>query len=317
MKTKLSVLLLAIMTAFPFSCDNSPELSTLKTNKMLLDNLETMSVEALNSNAPAKTENPSNPYDFVGFHHNASLEVIRVNLPDIIDNTKTLLVNVEGNKSARKTSLNTRIDKTIGLIQNYWSENVSREAYPGNLFENVKSSYLSLTKSKNPNVRTSSNSDYEQLFYSKLIELESNNGISSIETSIDSLFIGKLDECEDLNDLLNLATTFESVISSSNLSIAVKERQLTYFSIFRYSSDYWENVSKDPSSEWHLVYQNIFSNNANGKVQLPKWLKWAIIGAADAVGGLAGGLVSSPVGGVIVGGIVGGVASGLAEDLLE
>lgn len=309
------------MAAGYFSCEND-QLVKLENN--LLTKIEADAVLALKSNVPANVENPSNPFDFVGYHHNKSLDVVRVNLKNVMNDNESISIRLNGQNLGGGAILKTRIDKTIGIIQNYWLQNVSNSipSNPSRLFENVKSSYANLITDTNPTQlarkNTSTNRDYSKIFYTKIEKLERNNGLTPVEKSIDSLLLSKVLDCEDLNDFINLTKSFESAISTSNLPNSTKERQLIFLSIFLQSGYYWEQVSKDPSSEWHSVYGQIFSDvKDNGRVKLPKWLKWVIIGAADGLGGLAGSLVSSPVGAAVVGGIAGGVASGVAEDLLE
>ena len=88
-----------------------------------------------------------------------------------------------------------------------------------------------------------------------------------------------------------------SVMSNDYLSVADKLELLSSMSILRHSLWFWNQIDDE--------YPNM-----QPKAKVAKWIKYTLIGIADAVGGTAGA-----VAGFATGGVAGGVAGGLSVGL--
>ena len=275
--------------------------------------------------------NPNNKYEWVGIKHNDCLDYVSSNIADITDNSKGLILSIRQPLSDEKitTTFFGRADKTIGLTQKFWNENVMdeyvRPYVTSNVIDNNYENKICtenlqyLTQNKFLDPRLDGLNKFNSDFYAKMKHFVEVGKISSFEADADSIIVSKAMETDDVQASIDIIKNAEKVITDAEIDQTIKTRQLTFLSIFRNSVGYWANVIEDENNPWWSVNRDFFTRVGTHEGYARwSWHKfWGVLltGIADAVGGVVGALIEPPVVGAAVGGVLGATLSAVVDNV--
>lgn len=224
-------------------------------------------------------QNNDNPYEYVGVMHNNLLtkykeqkDSLGVNSLHINDKISTSISELYSNYSKYVQVDPNQIDTYITDDAMYFYNNPT--LVDENQYENQISQVLNRLVTK---------------------------GLTPIEREIENVFFQKIKNADNAQYVYSLCKYFETEILESNeLNDTQKSRQLSFFSVVRHSTFFWDQT---------FEHESDFSKK-------PFWKK-LVAGIADGVGALSGLLFTNPVTATVVGGAVSAIASELVNEFLE
>lgn len=125
-------------------------------------------------------------------------------------------------------------------------------------------------------------------------------GKQQLTAFINIMITANSNQNANYNDLKSKLVSFEVDLDKNSLISSVeKQNILQVTSVARHSAYYWYNDMLDAKE---------YNSKLPAGAQKRKWWQWAVVGLADALGGIAGAVVGSPTGIVAVGSAVIGAA---------
>lgn len=320
-------LLLFLVGILSFQSCKKENTNTINNETNVLTKLRQISIASNNQTSNKTTSetfdfsNPNNPYEWVGIAHNNSLDYVAGFMNDIIDDSKSIIVNIKQPYSSDVVQVNAtnKVSKISALTQKYFNETVIPQ-HPANdgltitseqQWSNSVTTFFFSNKYVYPQV--SGLNAYNNDIWVKLTNMVAMNSLTPFEANADSIIIAKVMETNDIQLSLNVIKDAEGTIISSNLSDKIKAHQLEILSILRNSIGYWATVMQDTTNPWWQLNSRIWNitgtHTGYARWSWNKFWETVVTGIADALGTAAGGptLVGSA--------IVGGIASGLVEGL--
>jgi hypothetical protein len=306
MKKKLirsSVLLLVL--CMNFSCHKTGVETVAEKS------LRDFSLPAPPDNRWAAARNPANPYDAVGYYHNDLMQRLDKKV-DLFVGTETLLLRSANSTGTKRINFFNEQDVPAEILETLYQETAT---YMGQTFGNdVRTAFVQSIplETVEPPVVTAYTTDIQSLNASD----EAKNYLTSMQNlltdTLNSSVAGDYEQCRNA-----IIAIEDNILYDNAISPQEKAQLLAAGSTLRHSLLYWRDVDAElfPGENnfenfrrgLNPVNQHNFIgvNRAKGFL---KWLGWALVGAADAMGAYIGANFSG-VGGAIAMGALGSGAA--------
>lgn len=269
-------LITLLLVVFQFSCKKEIKKETTKEA-----NLKDFKLPQIQSNPWRSAENKANPLDMVGYYHNSGLNYLF---------EKKILT-----KSSNKLrGINTRIptdgydseliyDASMDYIGEEFGIPIQQELVNDIPF--IQPDSLDISGQSIMDLSVNINGQIDLLPASSNVKNKTSELLSLLlDTS--AIYAGNYDLTKD-----QIMIWENSLINNPLLTEAERNSLLASGSILRYSLLYWLNYDSNLASRTSI----------GGRFNLMRWLGWALVGAADAIGGYVGFWTAGPIGAIGIG----------------